>query len=208
MIVSPHGEILAQAGEDAVCCLHVVDLFALEAERSPFCPPGERGWRRSDRDKITTSLAALQPQLAAIRRQGASIAFTNGCFDLLHAGHVSYLERARRCADCLVVGLNSDESIQRLKGSNRPVQTELERARVLASLGCVDFVILFSEDTPLKLIKALMPDVLVKGADWPEDKIVGAREVQQAGGRVERIAFTYQQSTSSIIAKIVGQGLS
>ncbi|MCI5160448.1 MAG: D-glycero-beta-D-manno-heptose 1-phosphate adenylyltransferase [Candidatus Electrothrix sp. AX5] len=139
-----------------------------------------------------------------MRAQGSKIVFTNGCFDILHAGHVSYLEEARRCGDCLVIGLNSDRSVQALKGPSRPVNSELERARVLAALGCVDFVVLFDEDTPLRLITALLPDILVKGADWSEDQIAGAAEVKAAGGKIVRIPFICQTSTTGIIDKIAG----
>ncbi|WP_084813350.1 D-glycero-beta-D-manno-heptose 1-phosphate adenylyltransferase [Desulfogranum japonicum] len=203
MLISPSGEILAEADDAPGCRWCAIDGAILEEERRWFSPPGERMWGRDDQDKILV-LHDVTAKLTAIRRQGAKVAFTNGCFDLLHAGHVSYLERARQCADCLVVGLNSDDSIRRLKGETRPVNTELERARVLAALGCVDFIVIFTEDTPYNLIQAVMPEVLVKGADWPEDLIVGAKEVKQAGGRVERIAFTYNQSTSHIIQKISG----
>ena len=141
-------------------------------------------------------------ELANIRRHGSRIAFTNGCFDILHAGHVSYLEAARRTADCLVVGLNADVSVRGLKGPGRPVNPEAERARVLAALGCVDYVVLFGEETPLGLITAIRPDVLVKGADWPEEQIVGAAEVRAVGGRVERIAFTYDRSTTGLLTRI------
>ncbi|MCI5218295.1 MAG: D-glycero-beta-D-manno-heptose 1-phosphate adenylyltransferase [Candidatus Electrothrix sp. LOE2] len=137
-----------------------------------------------------------------MRDQGSRIVFTNGCFDLVHAGHVSYLEEARRCGDCLVIGLNSDRSVRALKGPSRPVNSELERARVLAALGCVDFVVLFDEETPLGLITTLLPDILVKGADWPEERIVGAAEVKAAGGKIVRIAFTCQTSTTAVIDKI------
>ncbi len=204
MLIAPSGEILAQADETPQCRWHTIDSATLEEERRWFSPPGERIWKGVDAHKIM-ALPELKGKLAAIRRQGTKVAFTNGCFDLLHAGHVSYLEQARQCADCLVVGLNSDDSVRRLKGENRPVNSEQERARVLAALGCVDFIVIFSEDTPAALIQSILPEVLVKGADWPEDQIVGAKEVKQAGGRVERIAFTYAQSTSNIIDKISGQ---
>jgi rfaE bifunctional protein nucleotidyltransferase chain/domain len=155
----------------------------------------------ADRHKIR-SLDQLRAELALIKRQGSRIAFTNGCFDILHAGHVSYLEEARRTADCLVVGLNADCSVRGLKGPSRPVNGEADRARVLAALGCVDYVVLFSEETPLRLITALLPDVLVKGADWAEDQIVGAAEVKVAGGRVVRIPFEHDRSTTGLIDRI------
>ena len=129
--------------------------------------------------------------------------FTNGCFDLLHAGHVSYLEQARRAGDCLVVGLNSDRSVRSLgKGPGRPINTQDDRARVLSALGCVDYVVVFDEATPLNLITALRPDVLVKWADWPEEQIVGAAEVKAAGGKVVRISFEHDRSTTGLVNKI------
>ncbi len=203
LVVAPDGTSLLElgGGPDAGQCR--LDGEMLVALRSRFCSVAERPWLQHDSDKLTT-LEELQPILAAIRRQGSRIAFTNGCFDILHAGHVSYLEQARRAGDCLVVGLNSDRSVRLLKGEDRPVNGEQERARVLAALGCVDFVVIFDRETPLDLICALLPDVLVKGADWPEEEIVGAAEVKAAGGRVERIAFEHQVSTSAVIATIRG----
>jgi rfaE bifunctional protein nucleotidyltransferase chain/domain len=162
---------------------------------------GERPYHRNDREKVV-SLDRLLKELEAIRRQGSKVAFTNGCFDILHSGHAAYLEQARKSADCLVVGLNSDASVRALKGEGRPINREADRARVLAALGSVDFVVLFSEETPLNLIKAILPDVLVKGADWPEDQIVGGSEVTAAGGRLVRVAFEHDISTSAIISRI------
>jgi rfaE bifunctional protein nucleotidyltransferase chain/domain len=130
------------------------------------------------------------------------IVFTNGCFDLLHPGHVDYLERAKVLGDVLVVGLNSDESVRRLKGPKRPINPEMDRALVLAGLGCVNFVIIFSEDTPYNLIKAVQPDVLVKGGDWPIDKIVGKDIVLANGGEVKSLDFLPGYSTTSLIDKI------
>ncbi|HFQ90672.1 MAG TPA: D-glycero-beta-D-manno-heptose 1-phosphate adenylyltransferase [Desulfobulbus sp.] len=205
MVVAPDGSRLLTLGSDAGSGQCFLDGSLLATLRSRFCSVGERPWPWHDRDKVI-SLERLLPRLAAIRRQGSRVAFTNGCFDILHAGHVSYLEQARRCGDCLVVGLNSDRSVRALKGDSRPVNGEQERARVLAALGCVDFVVIFDDETPIDLIRALGPDVLVKGADWPEDRIVGAAEVKAAGGRVERIAFEHQVSTSAVIESIRGQG--
>ena len=142
--------------------------------------------------------------LEARRQVGQKIVFTNGCFDILHAGHVDYLQKARQQGDFLVLGLNDDQSIRSIKGSERPINEESQRARVLAALGCVDAIVLFGEDTPLHLITTLQPDVLVKGADWQEDEIVGAAEVKAGGGRVERIAFTSQTSTTALIERIKG----
>ncbi|MCI5142753.1 MAG: D-glycero-beta-D-manno-heptose 1-phosphate adenylyltransferase [Candidatus Electrothrix sp. ATG1] len=201
MIISPAGKVLAEADEQPAVIRAELDSTDVEAVRSRFCSAGERPWYGRDSDKVV-ALEVLSKRLQRMRAQGSRIVFTNGCFDLLHAGHVSYLEEARRCGDCLVIGLNSDRSVQALKGSSRPVNNELERARVLAALGCVDFVVLFDEDTPRRLITSLLPDILVKGADWPEDQIVGGAEVKAAGGKIVRIPFTCQTSTSGIIDKI------
>ncbi len=201
MIISPDGTILEEAQEAAAVLSAPLDKAVLEKSRASFCPAGERPWRQSDEQKVLP-LAALKQKITAIRAQGSKIVFTNGCFDLLHAGHVSYLEQARATGDCLVVGVNSDASVQRLKGPTRPVNNQEHRARVLAALGCVDFVVLFEDDTPIAPITELLPDVLVKGADWEEEQIVGAKEVKDAGGKVERIAFTYQSSTTKLIEKI------
>lgn len=135
-------------------------------------------------------------------RQGRKVVFTNGCFDLLHVGHVRYLQEARAQGDLLVVGLNSDASVRRLKGPERPVQVENDRAEVLAALGCVDFVVIFDEDTPYELIKAVQPDVLVKGGDWPVDKIVGSDIVLARGGEVKSLQFVNGKSTTSLVEKI------
>jgi len=201
MIVDPAGRVLARSGETpAVISAELVEE-GLETVRSRFCTGGERPWPGNDRSKVV-EVDQLRQRLAMIRRQGSQVVFTNGCFDLLHAGHVSYLEQARRCGDCLVVGLNSDRSVHALKGDSRPVNSEQDRARVLAALGCVDYIVIFDEDTPRSLISSLLPDILVKGADWPEEQIAGAAEVKAAGGRVERIVFEHQVSTSNVIKKI------
>ncbi len=202
LIIDPNGDILAEAGDEAGCIQASMREEVLDKLRSRFCTSGERPWPSRDSNKIV-DLPTLQERLALLRRQGSRIVFTNGCFDLLHAGHVDYLEQARACGDCLVVAVNADSSVRRLKGNSRPVNNEQDRARVLAALGCVDFVTLFAEDTPQQLITALLPDILVKGADWPEERIVGAAEVKAAGGSVRRIPFTSTCSSSGIIAKIL-----
>ena len=137
-----------------------------------------------------------------LRRSGERVAFTNGCFDILHAGHVRLLTAARGTADALVVGLNDDASVTRLKGPSRPLVPQAERAELLAALEAVDRVVLFGEDTPLATILALRPDVLVKGADWAEDAIVGAGEVKSWGGRVARVQLVPGTSTTTIIERI------
>ncbi len=150
------------------------------------------------------SLEDLLPEVKRRRTLGHRLVFTNGCFDLLHAGHVTYLYQARRFGDFLVVGLNSDASVRRIKGPERPINPEKRRALVLAGLACVDYVVLFEEDTPERLIRALAPEVLVKGADWPEDKIVGADWVKSYGGQVVRLPFEHPVSTTDLIRKIRG----
>lgn len=145
----------------------------------------------------------LQQEIARLKQRGSRIVFTNGCFDILHAGHVRYLTAARALGHVLVVGLNSDDSVRAIKGSKRPIVCQAQRAEVLAGLGCVDFVIFFDEPDPLTLIKALTPDILVKGDDWPEEAIVGAEAVRSGGGRVVRIPLAREVSTSRIIAEIV-----
>ena len=146
---------------------------------------------------------ALKEKAQALKRAGKSIVFTNGCFDFLHVGHVRYLKAAKAQGDVLVVGLNSDGSVRQIKGPRRPVVPEDERAEILASLACVDFVTLFDEPDPAMLIRLLMPDVLVKGADWAENAIVGRDIVESAGGRVIRIPLTEGVSTSGMIEKIL-----
>jgi D-beta-D-heptose 7-phosphate kinase/D-beta-D-heptose 1-phosphate adenosyltransferase len=132
------------------------------------------------------------------------VVFTNGCFDILHLGHVSYLEAAAQLGDVLVVGLNSDESVRRLKGASRPIMIAEARARVLAALECVEAVFVFEEDTPLRLIEALKPDVLVKGGDYTEERVVGASFVRSYGGEVVILPYVEGYSTTSLIQKVCG----
>ena len=149
------------------------------------------------------SLALLQKELAVHKAVGKQIVFTNGCFDILHAGHVRYLTAARAEGDILVVGLNSDASVRVIKGRKRPLVSETQRAEVLAGLGCVDYVAIFDAPDPYRLIQTLMPDVLVKGSDWAETDIVGADIVKKNGGRVIRVDMLPDVSTSKIIEKII-----
>ena len=137
-----------------------------------------------------------------LRSAGKTIVFTNGVFDLLHVGHLRYLQRARELGDALIIGLNSDRCVREIKGPERPITTEAERAEVLEALRCVDGVVVFDEPTPWNLIAAIQPDVLVKGADWAEDAIVGRDIVEARGGRVVRVALEAGHSSSAIVAKI------
>jgi rfaE bifunctional protein nucleotidyltransferase chain/domain len=145
------------------------------------------------------SAAALKKALSS--RKKRKVVFTNGCFDILHKGHVTYLEMARKQGDILVVALNTDESVKALKGPNRPINSLADRLDVMAALECVDFVTSFGDETPLNLILALRPDVLVKGGDWKPDQIVGGREVLAWGGRVKSLSFVKGRSTTRIIEK-------
>ncbi|RPJ59975.1 MAG: D-glycero-beta-D-manno-heptose 1-phosphate adenylyltransferase [Acidobacteria bacterium] len=157
----------------------------------------------SSRSKIK-SRSQLKHLLQHLRSEGRRIVFTNGCFDLLHPGHIRYLEKARAEGDLLVVALNSDSSVRRIKGAERPIQNEDERSEVIAGLQCVDFVTLFDEETPFEIIDELLPDVLVKGGDWPIDQIVGRETVEAHDGKVISIAFETGHSTSNIIKRIKG----
>jgi rfaE bifunctional protein nucleotidyltransferase chain/domain len=151
------------------------------------------------------TLAETRERVARLRAAGKSIVFTNGVFDLLHVGHLRYLQHARTLGDALIVGVNSDRSVRANKGEDRPATPEAERAELLASLVCVDAAVVFDEDTPLALIAALQPDVLVKGADWPEDAIVGRSVVEARGGRVVRVALERGYSTTALLEKIRNQ---
>lgn len=155
----------------------------------------------SSADKIY-STETLLPQLQKWRDAGLKIVFTNGCFDLLHLGHVDYLEKARALGDKLILGLNTDRSIRCLKGEARPLQDEMARARIMASLLFVDAVILFDEETPYNLIKLVQPDILVKGDDYQPENIVGADIVQAKGGEVKTVSLVKGYSTTNIVEKI------
>jgi D-beta-D-heptose 7-phosphate kinase / D-beta-D-heptose 1-phosphate adenosyltransferase len=147
-------------------------------------------------------LERLLSRVTMWRCAGDRIVFTNGCFDILHIGHISLLERARRKGDRLIVALNSDDSVRQIKGPLRPIVGQTERARILAALSAVDAVVIFGEETPLNVIEAIRPDVLVKGGDYSEDSVVGAVEVQSWGGRVELIPLVEGISTTGLIAKV------
>ncbi len=135
-------------------------------------------------------------------RDGKKLVFTNGCFDILHIGHVRYLQEAKNCGDLLVVALNSDRSVKELKGPERPLQSEGDRAEILAGLKSVDYTFIFDEATPIKSIEALKPDVLVKGGDWPIPEIVGSDFVLKNGGEVKSLSFTEGRSTTNVVNKM------
>lgn len=138
-----------------------------------------------------------------VLRPHKRVVFTNGCFDIIHAGHVDYLEKAKSLGDILVVGLNSDASVRRIKGQKRPILPQYMRAKVLTALKPVDYVVIFDEDTPIKLIEAIKPDVLVKGGDWTPDRIVGRELVESYGGKVVVIPIEFDVSTTKIVERIV-----
>jgi rfaE bifunctional protein nucleotidyltransferase chain/domain len=138
-----------------------------------------------------------------LKSEGKKIVFTNGCFDIIHAGHVDYLNKSKELGDVLVVGLNSDSSVRRIKGEKRPIVNQQERAFVISNLKAVDYVTFFEEDTPAELISDIIPDILVKGADWSINNIVGKDVVLSHGGEVKTISFVNDQSTSNIISLIL-----
>jgi D-beta-D-heptose 7-phosphate kinase/D-beta-D-heptose 1-phosphate adenosyltransferase len=149
------------------------------------------------------SLQAFLRERSALRRQRKTLVFTNGTFDILHRGHVEYLSKARALGDALVVGLNTDASIRRIKGPQRPINTQADRACVLSALAAVDYVVLFGDDTPGRLIEKILPDILVKGADWKIGEIVGKDIVERNGGVVKTIRLTRGRSTTNVIHKVL-----
>ncbi len=153
--------------------------------------------------KRIVSPAELKKIRHKLKSKGKKVVFTNGCFDLIHEGHVDYLIKAKKLGDVLFVALNTDESVKRIKGENRPILMEKERGFIISNLKPVDFVTFFEEDTPEKIISELIPDILVKGADWSIDKIIGREVVEKNGGEVKTIDFVSSQSTSKIISLII-----
>jgi D-glycero-beta-D-manno-heptose 1-phosphate adenylyltransferase len=149
------------------------------------------------------SLDQLRTEREGLRRLGRRVVFTNGCFDLIHPGHIRYLQEARRLGDALIVALNSDRSVRELKGEKRPILNQNERAEVMAALNCVEYVTIFDDPTPREIIAALLPEVLVKGGDWDLDRIVGRDEVEAAGGEVLSLPFIEGCSTTDLIERIV-----
>jgi rfaE bifunctional protein nucleotidyltransferase chain/domain len=149
------------------------------------------------------SVDALSRIIYRLRKQGKTVVFTNGCFDLLHAGHIRYLEEAKTKGNILIVAVNSDASVRRIKGKKRPLVGQLDRLSIVAALASVDYACLFSEDTPIKVIRRIKPDILVKGADWKNKTIIGSEFVKSYGGNVATIKFIKNHSTSHLIKKIV-----
>jgi rfaE bifunctional protein nucleotidyltransferase chain/domain len=154
---------------------------------------------------MSTALNDLKALRNKFREENKKVVFTNGVFDIVHAGHVDYLIKAKSLGDILVVGINSDSSVKRIKGEKRPLINQTERAFLVSNLKPVDYVVIFDEDTPFELIKELIPDILVKGADWSLDKIVGSDIVIKNGGEVKNIKFVNEQSTSKIINTILSR---
>ena len=148
-------------------------------------------------------ISQLKEIISRLKRNGKRIVFTNGCFDILHPGHVKYLQSAKAQGDILVVALNSDSSVKKIKGPSRPLVTEFDRACVLSALESIDFVTIFNEETPLNVIKKIKPDILVKGGDWKKSNIVGADFVRSYGGKVKVISYLKNHSTTGILEKII-----
>lgn len=153
----------------------------------------------------TDSLDVVSEQIRELQRSGKRVVFTNGCFDILHPGHIDLLRRARQLGDVLVVAINTDNSVMRLKGRGRPIIPQPERAELLAGLEMVDFVCAFDEDTPLEAILKIRPDILVKGADWSVNAIVGGAEVEQWGGKVIVLPLVEDQSTTGVVERVVAR---
>lgn len=186
------GIVVSKAGTATVSRAELETALAARAPRPPVAPSPVLSW------------AEARAKCDEWRQKGLRIGFTNGCFDLLHPGHIAILRGAAAACDRLVVGLNSDASVRRLKGPGRPIQSQAARAEVMGAIGVVDAVVVFDQDTPLELITHLMPDVLVKGADYAEDQIVGADVVRRNGGRVERVALVAGHSTTGLVARSRG----
>ncbi|HID97169.1 MAG TPA: D-glycero-beta-D-manno-heptose 1-phosphate adenylyltransferase [Thermodesulfobacteriaceae bacterium] len=201
-IISPSGSTMVRAQDCEQIIVARIDTSEIRESRQLFFTAHpSRFWQpRAERKKIGPE--NLKKAVARRRRAGLKMVFTNGCFDIFHAGHAAYLEAARASGDYLVVGLNSDSSVAGIKGPSRPINPQEWRADILAALSTVDFVVVFNEPDPGLLIRELMPEVLVKGADWEEDDIIGADTVKKAGGRVVRIPFDHDVSTTSLIDRL------
>ncbi len=202
-LIDPWGNAVSPSASGPMWQAFDLEFSLLEKTRSHFnsiTPPGI--WQLRPEEKVLDKTGLLEA-LSIRKKLNHRIVFTNGCFDLLHPGHVEYLEAARGMGDLLVVGLNSDRSVREIKGDSRPVNNQERRARILSALWAVDYVVIFDEPTPVNLIRDILPEVLVKGADWEEDQIAGADIVKAAGGRVERIPFRHPTSTTGLIEQIL-----
>ncbi len=204
-VVGPDGFILFEADEKESLAVVEIDPSQVDKARQFFntTPPLSHEYTLYQ-DKVMSQDAAKQ-LIQRLKIEGQRVAFTNGCFDILHIGHTRYLAEAKRQGDFLIVAVNSDESVRAIKGADRPINNEKDRAEVLAALACVDAVVIFSEKTPYNLIDSLRPDALIKGSDWEEKDIVGADIVRSYGGRVVRIPLVEGASTTEIIKHIAGQ---
>lgn len=158
------------------------------------------------KSKKIKSLRQLKKIVERLKKEGKKIVFTNGCFDILHAGHLYSLEKARKFGDVLIVGINSDNSVRKLKGKNRPIVGEKDRLYLISGFSCVDYCVMFREETPVNLIKSLKPDIIVKGADYKKEQIAGNDIVKTYGGKVMRVPLVPGKSTSSLIRKIYETG--
>jgi D-beta-D-heptose 7-phosphate kinase/D-beta-D-heptose 1-phosphate adenosyltransferase len=198
-LLSGEDVVMAARLANAAAGIKVRKVGTATVSREEIVEEVERGSAaRIKRVDVGTAAAAA----AERHRRGETVVFTNGCFDLLHAGHIKYLEASRALGDCLIVGLNTDASVARLKGPDRPILEESERSEILSALGCVDYVVLFDDDTPLSLIEAIRPDVLTKGADYTREGVVGGDLVESYGGTVARIDLVAGKSTTGIIERI------
>ena len=201
-MICPDGRILFRMENKSGLNIKELDTRWIHKSRKSFfsaVPPS--GWAFHTEEKIL-DIETLGSITKRRKKAGQRMVFTNGCFDIIHAGHVSYLKRARLLGDFLVVGMNSDSSVRSIKGEGRPVNPQEQRASVLSALAFVDYVVIFDEDTPRKIIQHLVPDVLVKGADWAENEIVGADFVKSHGGSVHRIKFDVHVSTTQLIERL------
>jgi D-beta-D-heptose 7-phosphate kinase/D-beta-D-heptose 1-phosphate adenosyltransferase len=154
-------------------------------------------------NKKIKKIKPMKSIIARLKARGKKVVFTNGCFDILHVGHIRYLKKAKKQGDILVIGLNTDRSVKQIKGEERPIVPEKERAEVLSALEFVDYVVLFDEPDPFLLIESLKPNVLVKGADWPKNKIIGREIMEKTGGRVVRVPLVRGASSTGVIEKII-----
>ena len=155
------------------------------------------------KNKKIRKIGQMKSIIALLKARGKKVVFTNGCFDILHVGHIRYLKKAKKRGDILVIGLNTDRSVAQIKGEKRPIVPEKERAEVLSALEFVDYVVLFDEPDPFRLIESLKPNILVKGADWSKNKIIGREIVEKTGGRVVRIPLVRGASSTGVIEKII-----